>query len=152
MKMEYLKMCHCCGDSVDLELDLEDEKLELDGLVELIELLLELSPELKGEEDVMVGEGLLRECLPEVVLELGFDADIDSTDTDGVAEEELDLFDNSLELKEPFEAELFRPDEGVGELEGFEEDERLEFPVTMGEEDVAGDDLDFEAKTPELDR
>lgn len=86
-----------------------------------------------------------------MVLKLEVDDDIDCADGDDVAREELDPEDKVLEVEEPFEMDLLNCNEGIGELEGFDEDEPLELLVTLEKEDVAGDDLDFEAETLELD-
>lgn len=87
----------------------------------------------------------------EVVLELEVDDDIDRTDGDDVARGALDPEDKVLEVEEPFEVDLLGCDEGTGELDRFDADESLELLVTLEKEDVAGDDLDFEDETLELD-
>lgn len=87
----------------------------------------------------------------EVVLELEDDDDIDRADGDDFAREELDPEDKVLEVEEPFEVDLLNCDEGTGQLEGFDEDEPLELFVRLENEDVAGDDLDFEAERLEHD-
>ena len=126
-------------------------------MVILTELLLKLAVELKDKDEI-ISEELLKYLVLEGLLELELDHDEDdSVEGDDVFGEELDvdwdevnLEDEVLEAGAIFKAELLEPGGKTDELELGDEDELLEVPAELEEENIARKALDLEVETLEL--